>query len=42
MFDLFTDGDCDVTPEVAAKYDYRVISMRDQPDPLMAVLPDPA
>jgi len=27
MFDLFTDGDCDVTPDVAAKYDYRVISM---------------
>lgn len=27
MFDLFTDGDCDVTPEIAAKYGYRVISM---------------
>lgn len=27
MFDLFTDGDCDVTPEVAARYDFHVISM---------------
>jgi DegV family protein with EDD domain len=27
MFDLFTDADCDVTPEIAKKYGYHVISL---------------
>ena len=27
MYDLFTDGDCDVTPKIAAEYGYHVIAM---------------
>lgn len=27
MLTLFTDSDCDVTPEIASEYGYKVISM---------------
>ena len=27
MYTLFTDTDCDITPEIAARYGYKLISM---------------
>ena len=27
MYTLFTDTDCDITPEIAAQYGYKLISM---------------